>query len=132
MRAREFICEDIDGRTGSITYDVGRALPGAFKIPKLQNQDPYLQYRFGVALAGAKGAKQRAGDGVPPFEQDKTFGENMIIVSYDPNVKTYIDDALHSMGMPSSDAVQIGTLKSEEMPEVEKHSPVKGFQGYPR
>ena len=132
MRAREFVTEDIDGRTGSITYDVGRALPGAFKIPKLQNQDPYLQYRFGVALAGAKGAKQRAMDGVPPFEQDHTFGENMIIVSYDPNVKTYIDDALHSMGMPSSDAVQIGTLKSEEMPEVDKRSPVVGFKGYPR
>ena len=132
MRAREFVTEDIDGRTGSITYDVGRALPGAFKIPKLANQDPYLQYRFGVALAGAKGAAQRAQDGVPPFEQDKTFGENMIIVSYDPNVKTYIDDALHSMGMPSSDAVQIGTLASEEMPEVDKRSPVTGFKGYPR
>jgi hypothetical protein len=132
MRAREFILEDIDGRTGSITYDVGRALPGAFKIPKLQNQDPYLQYRFGVAIAGAKGAKQRAADGVPPFEQDKTFGENMIIVSYDPDVKTYIDDALHTMGMPASDAVQIGSLKSEEMPEVEKSSPLKPFKGYGR
>jgi hypothetical protein len=132
MRAREFIREDIDGRTGSIAYDVGRALPGAWQIPKLQNQDPYLQYRFGVAIAGAKGAKQRAADGVPPFEQDKTFGENMIIVSYDPHTREYIDDALHSMGMPSSDAVQIGTLKSEEMPEVVKASPVKGFKGYPR
>jgi hypothetical protein len=132
MRAREFIREDIDGRTGSITYDVGRALPGAFKIPKLQNQDPYLQYRFGVAIAGAKGAEQRSKDGVPPFEQDKTFGENMIIVSYDPNVKTYIDDALHSMGMSSSDAVQIGTMASDEMPEVDKRSPVTGFKGYPR
>jgi hypothetical protein len=132
MRAREFITEVAMGRTGSITQDVALALPGAWKIPKLQNQDPYLQYRFGVALAGAKGAKQRAEDGVPPFEQDKTFGENMIIVSYDPNVKTYIDDALHSMGMPSSDAVQIGTLASEEMPEVDKRSPVKAFKGYPR
>ena len=56
----------------------------------------------------------------------------MIIVSYDPHVKDYIDDALHSMGMPSSDAIQIGTLKSEEMPEVDKVSPVKGFKGYPR
>ena len=132
MRAREFIREDIDGRTGSIVYDVGRALPGVFKIPKLQNQDPYLQYRFGVAIAGAKGAKQRAMDGVPPFGQDNEFGENMIIVSYDPHVKDYIDDALHSMGMPASDAIQIGTLKSEEMPGVDKRSPVVGFKGYPR
>ena len=133
MRAKEFILEDIDGRTGSITYDVGRALPGAFKIPALKNQDPYLQYRFGVALAGAKGAKQRAKDGVPPFDgKDSEFGENMIIVSYDPHVKDYIDDALHSMGMPSSDAIEVGTMKSEEMPEVVKVSPVKGFKGYPR
>jgi len=132
MRAREFILEDIDGRTGSIAYDVGLALPGAWKIPKLQNQDPYLQYRFGVAIAGAKGAAQRAKDGVPPFEQDKTFGENMIIVSYDPHTKEYIDDALHSMGMPSSDAVQIGSMASEEMPDVDTVSPVKGFKGYGR
>jgi hypothetical protein len=132
MRAREFIREDIDGRTGSITYDVGLALPGAWKIPKLQNQDPYLQYRFGVAIAGAKGAAQRAQDHVPPFEQDKTFGENMIVVSYDSHTKEYIDDALHSMGMPSSDAVQIGTMASEEMPDVDTVSPVKAFKGYGR
>lgn len=133
MRAKEFIREDIDGRTGSITYDVGRALPGAFKIPALKNQDPYLQYRFGVALAGAKGAKQRAEDNVPPFSgKESEFGENMIIVSYDHGVKEYIDDALHSMGMPSSDAVQIGNLESEEMPEVVTRSPVKGFKGYKR
>ena len=132
MRAREFIREDIDGRTGSITYDVALALPGAWKIPKLANQDPYLQYRFGVAIAGAKGAAQRKQDGVPPFEQDKTFGENMIIVSYDPHTGEYIDDALREMGMSASDAVQIAGLDSEEMPDVDKRSPVKGFKGYPR
>lgn len=133
MRAKEFIKEDIDGRTGSITYDVGRALPGAYKIPALKNQDPYLQYRFGVALAGAKGAKQRAKDGVPPFDgKESVFGENEIVVSYDPHVGEYIKDALTAMGMPASDAVQIGTLKSEEMPEVTKVSPVKAFKGYGR
>jgi hypothetical protein len=130
MRAREFVSE---GRTGSITRDVGLALPGAFKIPALQNNDPYKQYRFGVAIAGAKGAAQRAKDGVPPFDgPSSTFGEDMIIVSYDPHVKTYIDDALHSMDMPSSDAVQVGTMASEEASDVDTTSPVRGFQGYPR
>ena len=57
MRAQEFITES---RIGTITQDVGLALPGAFKIPALKNQDPYLQYRFGVAIAGAKGAAQRS------------------------------------------------------------------------
>jgi hypothetical protein len=132
MRAKEFITED-SGRTGSITYDVGRALPGAFKIPALKNQDPYLQYRFGVAIAGAKGAAQRKLDGVPKFDgKESEFGENEIVVSYDPHVVDYIHDALRSMGMPPSDAVQIGTMKSEEMPDVDKISPVKAFQGYPR
>jgi hypothetical protein len=130
MRASEFVTE---GRTGTITRDVGLALPGAFKIPKLQNNDPYLQYRFGVAIAGAKGAAQRAKDDVPPFDgPSSVFGEDMMIVSYDPHVKTYIDDALHSMNMPSSDAVQIGTMASEEAPDVDKVSPVRGFRGYAR
>jgi hypothetical protein len=112
---------------------VGLALPGAFKIPRLQNNDPYKQYRFGVAIAGAKGAAQRARDGVPPFDgPSSTFGEDMIIVSYDPHVKDYIDDALHAMHMPSSDAVQIGTMASEEAPDVDTISPVRGFKGYPR
>jgi hypothetical protein len=130
MRAREFISE---GRTGSIAPDVGRALPGAFKIPKLQNTDPYHQYRFGVAIAGAKGAAQRARDGVEPFDgPDSVFGENEIIISYDPHVVDYIHDALKTMGMSPGDAVQIGTMASEEATDVDTRSPVTGFKGYPR
>ena len=130
MRAREFIGE---GKTGTITRDVGLALPGAFKIPALKNQDPYLQYRFGVALAGAKGAAQRRKDGVPDFDgPESEFGENEIVISYDPHVIDYIHDALRAMGMSPSDAVRIGTQGSEEAPDVVKTSPVKGFKGYPR
>ena len=130
MRATEFVTE---GRTGSITHDVGLALPGAFKIPALKNQDPYLQYRFGVAIAGAKGAAQRARDDVPKFDgAESVFGENEIVVSYDPEAETWIRDALVSMGMPASDAVRIGTQASEEAPDVDKTSPVRAFAGYPR
>jgi len=130
MRAKEFVTE---GRTGTITRDVGLALPGAFKIPALKNQDPYLQYRFGVAIAGAKGASQRAQDGVPSFDgKESVFGENEIVVSYDPKAEVWIKDALVAMGMPPSDAVQIGTLASEEAPDVDKISPVRGFKGYPK
>ena len=128
MRAREFMGE---GKTGTITRDVGLALPGAFKIPALKNQDPYLQYRFGVAIAGAKGAEQRAKDDVPKFDgESSVFGENEIVVSYDPHVVDYIHDALRAMGLPASDAVRIGTQASEEAPDVDKTSPVKGFKGY--
>ena len=128
MRAREFVTE---GKTGSITRDVGLALPGAFKIPALKNQDPYLQYRFGVAIAGAKGAAQRQQDNVPKFDgEESVFGENEIIVSYDPEAEVWIKDALKAMHMPPSDAVRIGTQASEEAPDVDKTSPVRGFKGY--
>jgi hypothetical protein len=36
------------------------------------------------------------------------------------------------MGMPASDMKQIGTMASEEAPDVDKISPVKGFKGYKR
>jgi hypothetical protein len=127
MRAREFIPE---GRTGSITQDVGLALPGAFKIPALKNQDPYLQYRFGVAIAGAKGAAKRREDNITPYEKESVFGENEIVVSYDPEAEVWIRDALRSMGMPASDAIRIGTQASEEAPDVDKISPVQQFNGY--
>ena len=132
MRAREFIVEVAMGRTGSLQQDIALALPGAWKIPALKNQDPYLQYRFGVAIAGAKGAKQRAQDGVPPFEPDVVFGENEFVVSYDPHTGEYIRDALQAMGLPAGDAIQVATMASEEMPDVVKRSPVTGFKGYPR
>lgn len=127
MRAREFVLE---GKTGTLTRDVGLALPGAFRIPALKNQDPYLQYRFGVAIAGAKGAEQRAQDDVPEFSPESVFGENEIVVSYDPHVEVYIRDALAAMGLPASDAQRIGTQASEEAPDVDKTSPIKPFAGY--
>lgn len=132
MRAKEFIAEDKLGRTGSITQDVARSLPGAYKIPKLQNNDPYRQYRFGVAIAGAKGRAQRKKDGVPDYSKESVFGEDETIVSYDPNVEEWIDDALQTMGMNSSDCVQIASKASEEMLDIEKTSPVVPFKGYAR
>ena len=132
-KLQEPVKEEVDlGRTGSIEQDVALALPGAYKIPKLQNNDPYHQYRFGVAIAGAKGAKQRAMDGVPAYSAASVFGENEIVISYDPHVGEYIDDALKSMGMSPNDKVRIATQGSEEMPDVDKVSPVKPFKGYPR
>ena len=102
MRAHEFITE---GRTGSIQDDVAKALPATYALPELENQDPYLQYRFGVAIAGAKGAEKRKQDGGP-----------------------YIDDALKTMGMTGKK--RLSTAKSEEASDVDTRSPVIGFKGW--
>lgn len=125
MRASEFISE---GRTGSIQDDVAKALPATYAIPELKNQDPYLQYRFGVAIAGAKGAKKRSEDNVPEFNKESQWGENEIVISYGYDVGEYINDALKTMGM--SGKKKLSTTKSEETNDVGTKSPVQGFKGF--
>ena len=128
MRAREFITEAI----GSIQPELEHTLPAAWVIDKLKNNDFYTQYRFGVALAGAKGAEQRHHDAVPEFAKETPWGENLVIVSYagrDP-LQGYLDDALHEMGLQSSDAKLVTTSKSEEPVDTGIKSTLKPFKGY--
>ncbi len=126
MRAREFISE---GKSPEkLLPDQADALPATYVIPELPNQDPYLQYRFGVAIAGAKGKKAREKDGVGSMHRTSAFGENEIVVSYGHDVGEYIDDALHSMGMRGKK--MISTPTSIETTDVNKTSLMKGFKGY--
>ena len=130
MRAKEFITE----QTGSILPDVQRTLPAAWVIDALQNNDFYKQYRFGVALAGAKGAEQRKKDGVPEYARETTWGENEVIISYagvNP-LKKYLDDALREMGLAPSAAKLVTTDKSEEPADTGIKSTLKPFKGYKR
>lgn len=130
MRAKEFITEAI----GSIQPDVERTLPAAWVIDKLKNSDFYMQYRFGVALAGAKGKAQRTKDNVPEYAKETPWGENEIIVSYGgtDSLQEYLNDALGEMGLKPSDAKLITTTHSQEPIVTGKTSPLKGFKGYPR
>ena len=132
MRANEFISEGKDSHTGSIQDDVARALPATYTIPKLPNQDPYKQYRFGVAIAAAKGRSARKAEGDANFTPTTPWGENEIVVSYDPDIADWIDDALVMVGLSPSDKKMISTRTSEEGPDVDKTSPIKAFKGYNR
>lgn len=127
MRAKEFITET----TGSILPDVQRTLPATFVIPDLKNNDFYMQYRFGVALAGAKGKEQRKKDNVPEYARETTWGENEIVVSYVGRqpLEQYIDDALADLGMKGAQKL-ISTSKSEEPLSIGKQSLLKPFKGY--
>ena len=120
MRAKEFINE---ARSGSLQDDVAKALPATYVIPKLPNQDPYKQLRFGVAIAAVKSAKHRQ-DEQTPFAPQSAWGENEVIISYDPSIPEIIDDALALVGMKSSDKKLISTAKSEEAKDVVAKSPV--------
>ena len=128
MRAKEFISE---GKSPEkLLPDQADALPATYIIPELPNQDPYLQYRFSVAIAAAKGRKQRDEEGVSSMHRTSAFGENEIVVSYGNDVGEYIDDALKQMGM--SGKKMVSTPTSIETNDVDKSSPLKAFKGYKR
>ena len=130
MRAREFIAENAD-----LPEAVAAALPATYAIPALQNQDPYKQYRFGVALAATKGRQgdEQAGEDVRHAMSPRSaWGENMIVVSYDPHIGDWIDAALREVGLNSSDKKLISTTTSDEPANTGTTSPVKPFRGYGR
>lgn len=129
MRAREFIRE---ARIDHLNPDASYPMPATYVIPALKNQDAYLQYRFGVAIAGAKGKKQREADGVHQASAASDLGENEIVVSFDPHVGDYIDDALRAMGIPPSNKKLVSTVISQDPPNTNTTSPVASFTGYPR
>lgn len=130
---REYGKEHVDifeAKAGSIGADVAAALPSTYAITQLKNNDAYLQYRFGVAMAGAKGSAKRKQDGVPEFHRETLWGENVIVSSTDPNIETYIDDALAQLGLKGKKL--ISTKTSQEADGVGSTSPIKPFKGYPR
>ena len=132
MRAKEFVTEDTSFDKGSMQTDVALSLPSTYIIPALQNQNAYMQYRFGVALAGAKGEAARKTEGDPKFTPTSSWGENEIIISSDPEIGKWIDMALKDMGLPSSDKKLVSTKTSDEPASTKTKSPVTAFKGYKR
>lgn len=130
MRAKEFISE---AARIALSQEVARAMPGTYTISGLPNSDFYKQYRFGVAMAGARGQIEREQDGIAPyrFEKETPWGENMIVSSYmDSEIEKDIDLAMKEIGV--SGKKRISTPGSEESLDVDKSSPVKAFKGYKR
>lgn len=118
MRFREITTE------ATLQKDVAYTLPATYVIPKLQNQDAYKQYRFGVAIAKAKGQVIEDDDDYIDYEPESAWGENQIVISYSNSIDQYIDAALKEIGLSPEDKKLISTAKSEENPTVAKFSPV--------
>jgi len=123
MRAKEFITEQ-----SNLPQRIANPLPAAWVIPELQNQNAYLQYRFSVALAGAKAV--RNGD-IPRTSKDSVWGENQIVSGYmNPGTAEDIDFALGEMGLSGKELVT--SEKSEETSDTGIISPLNAFKGYKR
>jgi hypothetical protein len=123
MRAKEFITEQ-----SNLPQRIANPLPSTWVIPELQNQNAYLQYRFAIALAGAKAA--RNGD-IPRLGKDSVWGENQIVSGYmNPGIDQDIDFALGEMGLKGK--ILVTSKESEETSDTGIDSPIKGFKGYKR
>jgi GNAT superfamily N-acetyltransferase len=122
-----------EGRFGSLQHEVGDSLPQAFVIPGLSASDnPYMQYKFGVAIAGVRGANARKYDDVPNFDISELNGvwrDDEVVISYDPHIGEIIDKALKDIGVKGGKR-RIGVKGSKESPDVPKGSPIKPFRGY--
>jgi hypothetical protein len=128
MRANEFITETdakVHGRWGKLKPDINGALPGMWVQRQLRNTDPYMQYRYGLALAAARGIQA----GQTTWEQESAWAENFAVVGYAKEDQDLIDMADKLMGVK---ATKLSDSSSTETAETNKTSPVKAFAGYPR
>ena len=125
MRAKDFLTEQ---ETENYLSLVSNSLPTTYILPQLKNNDFYLQYRFGVAIAGAKGEALRKKHNVPLYKKESEWGENQFVSSFDPDLGMYVDDALKQMGM--SGKKLISDASSKEHHNTGAKSPINPFKGY--
>jgi cytidyltransferase-like protein len=117
-----------ENRHGSIQADVADALPATFVVPGLQNQDAYSQYRFGLAVAAAKGAKERASEHGEEVFGKSPWGQNEIIITFDPSESDAVDSALKLVGLSASAKHAVNKKDSTETKDVSKISPVANIK----
>jgi len=117
MRAKEFINEN---QTGSLQPGVADALPSTVALPDLKSQDPYEQYRFGLALASARAKKE----GETEYDSESDFGEDMVIASYSKEEEETLKMALKLYGKNNARKT-ISAGGSKEAPDTYTQSPVQ-------
>lgn len=105
------------GKFVSLSVDIDAALPGVWVQRQLRNTDPYMQYRYGVALAAARADAM----GEVEFEQESPWAENLTVVGYTPEDAEVIRLADKLMGVKGT---QIADQKSRESKTANTVSPV--------
>jgi len=124
MRAQEFITE----QRAQLDPSQRSAMANTYVIPGLSSQDPYKTYRFGMALARARG--EDTVEGLPEFTEEGAFGE-LAVISGSENVDELLDRALKLAGIKGGKKL-VGSKISHEVDTTNIKSPIKAFRGYPR
>lgn len=110
MRIKEVILEykaKSSGTSKPVASDTDAALPGVFVQRQLRNTDPYMQYRYGLAIAAARADAA----GHVDFEQESPWAENLALVMWANEDEDVIKMADKLMGVK---ATRITDNKSRE------------------
>ena len=118
MKIRDII---IENNTTPNKHTVKRSIPKILTFPHLTNTDPYVQYRFGLAIASAAAnGEQNKQD---RFNKTSDFGEKLIMAPFTKEEEDIIKLAQKLYGA-GSESEQISTNGSEEESEIINKSPV--------
>ena len=129
MRAKEFLTEQKMDDVHDLLDVAKFSLPYTYKMTNLQNQDFYEIYRFGVALAAVRGEQgEQLNPHKPEFRAESSWGENLVISSFDPNLKNLLSKAASKVN--KSGMKVVSTSGSDEMQDTNKGSVLKPFKGY--
>jgi hypothetical protein len=122
MKSMRELIELLEAKTHGthdpLSQNINATLPGAYVIPQLRNTDPYMQYRYSLALAAAAG---RSADPNLKYEQEREFAENLTLVTYTEEDKRIIDLACKLLGVQLK---QIADTASREPNDTHTSSPI--------
>lgn len=124
MKIREIIQERKDpkltGSTKNLPARVTDPLPSVFIQKQLRNTDPYMQYRYGLAVASARALQNGDLQGTN-FEQESEWAENLTQVGFVPEDDETVALASKLMGVTPK---RIAAQKSIETASTNTVSPV--------
>ena len=127
MRASEFVSAQLneiaDAKISRRLQSATRGL-NVYSDAERWNSD-YTLSRLGQAVASTDGTF------VPDIDPKSWIGKNKSTHPYTREEQEMLKKAYQAIGADYRD-LNGGDLDSEEMREVNKVSPVKGFKGYPR
>jgi hypothetical protein len=109
------------GEYTALDNDVDRALPGVWVQRELRNTDPYMQYRYGLALAAARADAA----GHVNFKQESPWAENLTLVGFVPEDEDVIKAADKLLGVKGT---RIADQKSLEPSDTYKTSAVANIK----
>lgn len=116
MKIRDIVTEDIE----EIQPDVAAAIPDLTVFPNLENNDPYHQYRFGLALASA-GPTEEGEE--TPYTNQSVYGEQLTVVARSEEEADIIRLARKLYGQ-DAEYEHVTSMGSTETDDVNKVSAV--------